>query len=441
MNTTDQNQVLESHELPVKPASRLRELLDKPKPKLEEWQAEAGRMASLLAVQFPQEADEAKALSIVALVSLAAEKGVKEAKKKSLKLTRWSKASPLPLQKLPYRDEQHAAVLALSKIKSPWALTYIAQALVSPELSVELVPELLRWGRSAAPDWATFVVETYALSLASCSQSKRTMVMLKEAPKLLRVAESIPVDKVAETLGTMIRTVIGTADRFREDEKTSVSMLGAGFAVYQQAWQATPALLLQPTMVNVLQPLTAAIKALKKKPPGTVDTALLATLSLVGDMVRRFGASATEQFKLLIPMWTAAYPDFQKRVKISATFTPALASLLETESATSESTEQNYNAESAFARLLPAWDAFVADLPDANRAASLSAMLQQAAGTVGIAPMGEKGAVVSYDPLSHHLVAEEGESPSQVRIVRSGVHVQRPDGSARVLVAALVAAV
>ena len=94
-----------------------------------------------------------------------------------------------------------------------------------------------------------------------------------------------------------------------------------------------------------------------------------------------------------------------------------------------------------FKVLLPAWDAFVAELPDASRAASLSAMLQQAAGTAGITPLGEKDAVVSYDPLSHHLVAEASESPSQVRIVRPGVQVQRPDGSARVLVAALVAAV
>lgn len=441
MTTPDPSPDLENQKPQLEPVSRLRELLTLPKPKLEEWQTEAGRMVSLLAVQFPQEVDETRALSIVALVGLAAAKGVKEAKKKSLKLTRWSKTAPLPIQALPNMDEQRGAVQALSKIKSPWALTYVEQALASAELPAKLLPEFLHWGRVAAPDWATFVVKTYAGSLASCSQSNRAMLMLKEAPTLLRVAESVPVDKAAETIGQFILAIVSAADKFSDDGKAAVSMLGAGFAVYQQAWQATPALLLQPTMVNVLQLLGAAIKALKKKPPGSVDTALLATLSLVGDMVQRFGANATEQFKLLIPMWIAAYPDFQKRVKISATFTPALASLLETESAKSESTEQNYNAESTFARLLPAWDAFVADLPDANRAASLSAMLQQAAGTVGIAPMGEKGAVVSYDPLSHRLVAEEGESPSQVRIVRSGVHVQRPDGSVRVLVAALVAAV
>jgi hypothetical protein len=94
-----------------------------------------------------------------------------------------------------------------------------------------------------------------------------------------------------------------------------------------------------------------------------------------------------------------------------------------------------------FARLLPAWDAFVAELPDASRAASLSAMLHQAAGTLGIAALGEAGEVVGYDPLSHHLAEDDGASPGQVRILRSGVQVRRADGSSRVLVAALVAAV
>lgn len=438
MTTSDPSTELESQQLPLQPGLRLRELLKSPKPKLEEWQAEAGRMVSLLAVQFPQEEDEAKALSIVALVSLAASVGVKEAKKKSLKLTRWSKTPPLPVQALPHRDEQHAAVLALSKIKSPWALTYVEHALASPELALELVPELLRWARTAAPDWATFVVKTYAVSLASCSQSKRAMVMLKEAPKLLRVAESIPTDKVAETLGTMIRTIIGAADKFREDEKTSVSMLGAGFAVYQQAWQAMPALLLQPAMFNVLQPLSAAIKTLKKKPPGSVDTALLATLSLVGDMGRRFGAVATEQCKLLLPMWMVAYPNFHKQIKLAAALEPALASLLKTASDAPKVTEQIYNSESAFAALLPAWDAFVAELPDPSQASSIGLMLNRAAGTVQVERQGVVGEVLDYDPLSHHLENHSGAYALKVRVLRAGVIARRADGSMRTLVQTLV---
>jgi hypothetical protein len=438
MTTVDQQQIPEHGESPVKPASRLRELLNTPNLDLEDWQAEAAKMVSLLAVQFPQEADEGTALSIVALVNLAAAKGVKEAKKKSLKLTRWSKSPPLPIQTLPILDEQRAAVLALSIVKSPWALSYVEQALVSAELPDELLPEFLQWGRTAAPDWATFVVKTYAASLANCSHSNRAMVMLKEAPKLLKVAESVPLDKAAETIGQFIVTIVGTAKKFSDDEKAAVSMLGSGFAAYQQAWQATPALLMQPAMVNVLRPLSNAIKALKKKPPGSIDAALLATLSLVGDMVRRFGAIATEQFKLLLPMWIAAYPDFQKQVKIFATSTPELASLLGTESETSKSTEQNYNAEVAFATLLPAWDAFVAELPDPSQASSVGLMLSRAAGTVQIERHGVVGEVVDYDPLSHHLADPSDAFVSKVKVLRAGVIARRADGSVRTLVQALV---
>jgi len=143
----------------------------------------------------------------------------------------------------------------------------------------------------------------------------------------------------------------------------------------------------------------------------------------------------------MVPTWRAAYPNWDASIASATVVSPALAALTADGSEAPKEGAAAYASEAVFARLLPAWDAFVAELPDASRAASLSAMLQQAAGTAGITPLGEKDSVVSYDPLSHHLVAEASESPRQVRIVRPGVQVQRPDGSARVLVAALVAAV
>ena len=140
-------------------------------------------MASLLAVQFSQEADESKALTSVALIGLAAAVGVKEAKKKSLKLTRWSKAPPLPLATLLPLDEQHAALLALAKIQSPWALSFINQSLADPALTLALLPDLLKWGRAASPDWAAFVAETYAGAVANCTESARAIAMLKKPPR------------------------------------------------------------------------------------------------------------------------------------------------------------------------------------------------------------------------------------------------------------------
>jgi hypothetical protein len=441
MNTTDQISSPISQDQAMLPVIRLRELLNNPAPKADEWQDEAGRMASLLAVQFPQESDEAKALSIVALIGLAAASGVKEAKKKSLKLTRWSKAPPLPLQALLHLDEQHAVVLALSKVHFSWAPTYIEQALENPELASELLPELLRWARAVSPDWVSFVVKTYAGALASCTGSGRAVAMLKDASKLLRVPIATSIEKVAAALSTLIRAIISSASRFAEDEKASLTLLLAGYSVFEKAWQANPALLFQPALISVLPQMTLALKTLKKQPPASVNDAALATLSLVGESVRLFGAVAVEQYRLMVPMWLAAYPDFPKHLKLAAGVEPALGGLISSASVTEEvASDQIYSAESAFASLLPAWDAFVAGLSDPDQVSSLTLMINRAAGTVNVERHGVVGETVAYDPLSHHLANPGQQTPTHVTVLRAGVQVRRIDGSQRTLVKTLVAA-
>jgi hypothetical protein len=99
---------------------------------------------------------------------------------------------------------------------------------------------------------------------------------------------------------------------------------------------------------------------------------------------------------------------------------------------------ETYAAESVFAGLLPAWDAFMADLPDPSRAASLTSMMKRAAGAVGVEPMGVVGEVIDFDPLSHRVSGGGQVSLGRVRILRAGVMVRRTDGSVRTLVEALV---
>jgi hypothetical protein len=264
------------------------------------------------------------------------------------------------------------------------------------------------------------------------------MATLKGGAKLLRVTGAIPAVKVAEDLGTLVRAIVRSSSRFVKDEKTQNSVLLAGYSIFEQAWKEMPALLLQPVMVNVLTQLSGEFKGLKKNPPGSVESASLATLSLVVDSVRRYGAPATEQWRQLLPMWMAAYPDFQKQMKVWAVVEPALAGLLTNAAPVSEAMEQSYSAESAFATLLPAWDAFVADLLDPSRASSISLMLNRAAATVHVEREGMVGEVVDYDPLSHHLVNLGEAAPVKVKVLRAGVAARRADGSIRSLVKALV---
>lgn len=440
MTTTKHFSTSEYQDMLLQPASRLREMLNNPKPKLEEWQEEAGRMVSLLAIQFPQEVDEDRALLIVALVGLAAAMGVKEAKKKSLKLTRWAITPPSPVQTLHHLDEQRTALLALSKVKSPWALTYIEHSLANPELASDLLPELLRWARAAAPDWVSFVVGTYAAALASSTEGGRAIALLKDAPRILRLTDAIPADKVAEAISTFIRAITNASSRFTGDDKASVALLLTGYSVYEQAWQDMPTLLLQPVLINVLQQLSQAIGALKKQPPGSLDAASLATLSLVSDAIRRFGVLAIEQFQPMLPMWTAVFPDFHKQIQLAAVAEPALNNLLTPASVVTVVADQSYSAEAAFASLLPAWDAFVAGLSDPDHASSLSLMINRAAGTANVERHGVVGEVVAYDPLSHHLANPGEQTPVRVKVLRSGVLARRADGSQRILVQTWVTA-
>lgn len=422
------------------PAVRLRELLDKPAPKDNGWQEEAGRMVSLLVVQFQQEVDETKALTIVALIGLAAEKGVKKAKKKALKLTRWSKTQPPMLATLKHLDEQHAALRALSKIQSPWAIGFIEATLADPTTAQDLLPDLLKWASAASPTWASLVARTYAGSLANCMEVPRAIVILKEAPKLLRAPSLTPPEQIAETLGTLIRVIESLAGRFAEDKKSSMGMLQTGYQVHEQAWRDTPALLFQPVFLNVLPAMAKAIGTHKRRPPESLDSALNATILLVGDSIARFGSVAVQQYRQMVPIWLACYPNFQSQLKIAAAMAPSLNSLLSDTPEIALEIEQPYLSEAAFASLLPAWDAFVAGLPDPKQAASVSSMLEKAAGAANVDRDGVIGEVLAYNPLTHDLVDSAVQSPGKVKVLRSGVVVRRTDGSLRTLVRTLVTA-
>lgn len=427
----------------LSPSDLLRSLLDDPMPKDETWQSQAGRAVSMVAVGFLNEADDELALRSVALLGVAQSLGVKEARKRAIKLARWAEAVPPPLTTLLAKDEQQAALIALAKLNTVWSRPYAGQALADLSSPEEFVPDLLKWARATYADNLSFARDCYAPQVAAAKSAERAAVLLKDAAKLLRPSKPEGAASLAESVAALVDGFLRSVQPGSADDKAFGSSVAALLHLAQDAAAAAPAVLLQPAFVMALGRLSAATSksAAAKQMAMAADALSLATISLLmADMVRS-GSQAADHWRGMVPAWRAAYPNWDSSIASATVVSPALAALTADGSEDSKEGADAYASEAIFARLLPAWDAFVAELPDASRAASLSAMLQQAAGTAGITPLGEKGAIVSYDPLSHHLVAEESESPGQVRIIRPGVQVQRPDGSARVLVAALVAAV
>jgi hypothetical protein len=428
---------------PPNPAELLRALLDEPKSKDEVWQSEAGRAVSMLAVGFLNEANDESALRAVALLGVAHSLGVKEARKRAIKLSRWAESAPPPLTTLAMKDEQQAALTALAKLKTAWSRPYAEQALADLSLPEDFVADLLKWARASYADNLSFIQEFYAPQLAAAKTGERAAALLKDAAKLLKPSGPEVAARISEGTAALVEAFLQLTRASVADEKAFGSSAATLLHLVHDQAAAAPAVLLQPSFVMAAGRLFGVTSkgAASKQGAAVADVLCLATTSLLTADVERYGSQAADHWRSMLPSWRAAYANWDASVAMAAKLSPALTAITADKNEDAEVTSDAYAAEAVFARLLPAWHAFVAELPDASRAASLSAMLQQAAGTLGIAPLGEKGAVVGYDPLSHHLAAEEDESPGQVLILRPGVQVQRSDGSARVLVTALVTAV
>ena len=439
---TDMAEVAAMDAAPPHPAELLRTLLDEPKPKDEAWQAQAGRAVSILAVGFLKESDDEAALRAAALLSLAQSLGVKEARRRAIKLSRWAVTAPPALTTLPVKDEQQAALTALAKLTTPWSRQYAEQAIADLSLPEDFLGELLKWARATFPDNLSFVREFYAPQVAAVRSAERTAALLKDATKLLRPSKPEPAAKLAECSSALIGALCQSARPVAAEEKAFGSSVAGLLHLVQDQAAAAPAVLLQPTFVMSVGRLAAITEkgAAAKQVATAAEALALATISVLTADLERTGRQAALHWREMVPTWRSAYPSWDECIASAVVVSPALAMLSGGDDLAPESPD-TYESEAVFARLLPAWEAFVSELPDASRASSLSAMLRQAAETVGVVPMGEKGAIVSYDPLSHHLDDEQSEPPSQVRVVRPGVQVLRADGSARVLVPALVATV
>ena len=441
--TTDSPEVAARDKVAPQSFALLRALLDDPRPKDEAWQEQASQVNSIVAIGFLNEPDDEAALRAIALLSLAQAVGVKGARKRVIKLSRWAEKSPPPLTVLPAKDEQQAALIALAKLTTAWSRSYAEQALADLALPDEFVPDLLKWARATFADNASFTRDLYAPQVAAGRSPERTAVLLKDAAKLLKPLKPAAAVRVAETSSVLIRAFCQIGHSAMVDDKAFGSSVAALLHLVQDQAAVMPAVLLQPAFVMAVGRLSevASKGAASKQVAVAAEALSIATASLLMADVERAGKAATDHWRPMVPTWRAAYPRWDEHITAAAAVAPAMADLAVEGVIDAPASPDAYASEAVFARLLPAWDAFVAELPDANRASSLSAMLRQAAETVGVVPMGEKGDVVSYDPLSHHVTTEEAGAPSQVRIVRPGVQVRRADGSARVLVAALVAPV
>jgi hypothetical protein len=425
---------------PGSSAELLRALLDRPIVNDDNWQTEAGRAVSRVAVEFLNEVDDVAALRAVALLGLAQSLGVKGARKRTIKLSRWLETPPPPLATLPANDEKRAALVALTKQGAMWSRSYALHAIADPGLPEELVPEILLWARATYADAIDFAEDFYAPQIAGSKTQERTKSLLRDAARLLKSFNTLPAARLAQGLESVVNALLKSQESIFSEEKNFEVCISTGLALLETHAARAPAILLQPEFVMVAKRVFEfkSKNATHKLASTVSEKLMMATISFLASEIENWGRQAAIHWRMMVPTWRKTYSGWDASIAIAATTVPALISLASEIKEEIQEKNAAYASETAFARLLPAWDAFVNDLPEPSRASSVGDMLKETAAIAGILTIGVKGQLLIYDPLSHQIVGIEPESHGQVQIIRPGVQVRRRDGSSRVLVTALV---
>jgi hypothetical protein len=441
------NEINSSAEIPnddsIKLITRLREILSVKKIVSIEKQDEAGRLVALSAIQFHKESSNEIAFELMALLYLAKFKGVKEAKKRTINLSRWLKTEPPFIASLTDSTERIAATKGLSSVKFPWAIHYIQTNFANQPLEEELATAFVLWGRASSRDLAHFITDVYVPLISSIRDSKLLVKYLKDSQKFFIPYTDLPPNELAIALNTLSIAILESLRKFQNNKKDVISIHQAATASLTECWRFNPALLLQPNFIDAYQNITSSLSEYKKIQIASFAQIESATISLLIDKIASSGDLALKQLHPMRKQWEKNFPNFKKATKILSGKNTTLKNFLEySDESTKDQSTNSENSGSVFAALLPAWDRYTQELSDSEKQTveSLTYLITKAANNANIENFGERGQLVNYDPLSHNLNSEESPPPLKVRIIRPGVLFRRPDQSIRVLIPAFTSA-
>jgi hypothetical protein len=401
-------------------------------------QIELGKLVALCCIDFLNETSDERAFEQLAIVSLAQAKGVKEAKKRHLSLSRWSKSCPPNLTTLQCDLEKMEVVKRFRTVNSVWAADYICGQLKRDELSQPVSETLLNWGRSACGDCAEFLSTVATHYIESSRDLKIATSRLKVCAKLLFPYLDADQNAISSACGDLEELSLRLLAGSTADIKSKTAFLQTVLAIYKDFALHIPTLTLHPVFLTSLENITEVLKSQKKLPLNFHDYYVHVILSLLTDMSYR-DFPIRNYVGDLLPIWKQTFPNFDKIAKVASAKSPGLKRCL-TSSAISNGmeTRQIDGADAAFTNLLIAWEAYELEHAEDADVSHLSRLIQQAALTANIECFGAIGATEMFDPVSHKLAGSEHKTPTQVKILRSGVRIRRTDGSVRVLVPAFV---
>jgi hypothetical protein len=154
-------------------------------------------------------------------------------------------------------------------------------------------------------------------------------------------------------------------------------------------------------------------------------------------VIERGGREGEDFVKSALPLLSAAFPEFSKRLVDSASRSSVLAALSKSDSDLGVVSLEDH-AASVYARLLPAWLDFCGSYPEPEKISVMNANLLEAAKLNRIEFLGAVGDVVPFDPITHRIDGADAGPARPVRVVRPPLVFKRDNGSYRVVLPGIV---
>ena len=429
-STTDSRQLI----------SRLRALILDKKSISATDKDETERLVALCSVQFQKESSDDVAFELIAILNIAKNKGSKQAKTRTLNLSRWLNNTPPAIQTLQNPEEQLAAINCLNSIKFPWVGEYIKNSLKADTQTQSVSVALLQWGKKSAPSLEYFVNAIYTPFLGSLNEIETATKYLKVTNKLLSPYITAHPNEMAIALDHFSKTIVDLVESKNKNKKHEITLLGLAHATLTESWHQIPSMLLQPSFVSAYKKITSALSERKKIPSTTFIQIETATLNLISDCINRAPDESLKSLQLSRSLWESTFPNYSKLIKAASRDNPNLKAFIEYDPASSNHQPITSDlVEPIFAALLPAWQSLLNETSDKDSLGHLSGLIHRAAKCLNIEAFGSPGETVPFDPLWHTISNQILTTPNKVSILTPGVLVLRPDGTKRVLVPAFTA--
>jgi hypothetical protein len=423
------------------PWATLAELLMQPQKKDAQWGSRAGRLVSMAyAKTLSVETDNLDYLRLLSLCKWAQSVGIPDAKKKNVQAVRFRQQRPPPLALLSTDREVNAALVLLADLRADWCAPYIAEIVSCDLLGKAEIPRVCDWACNISSGIDDLLRLVLKARLEAPVDAKLSEVWIKAltdkftlGPRSLTSA-----DAAADVLSAALAT--DTILRARQVPKGLLALIWKLLArIIDVVRAAHPLVLIEPSFLSALKSLASSPLASshKKEMTSYLSRLIPPTLSCVGGVIERGGREGEDFVKSALPLLSAAFPEFSKRLADSASRSSVLAVLSESDSDLGVVSLEDH-AASVYARLLPAWLDFCGNYPEPEKISVMTANLLEAASLNRIEFLGAVGDVVLFDPITYRIDGADTGPARPVRVVRPPLVFKRDNGSYRVVLPGIV---